>query len=454
MLMYTNKKTYEIDRCSFLANLQLFIATMMLIFLTVIPFNVGASNGESSHKATEPALNLVAVQAVNNQSTHTPTPHSDTPSTPTHKVESQSASGNIQDYSVVTLAEWGQLIAVLFVTALLGWLIHAKGNEIKLSTKIAGVLGISIAAIIGLSTYSTTSMNAIGKSLLEIAEEDIPLTNAITEIAINQVEQALWAERAITGAYANDAKAREHAEHEFEQLAHLVDEELKAAEAMAKHGIDFAHNEQAKQKFNEVFEHLLDIEAKHDSYDNHVVQLYDLLNQGKVGNHETHELILSIEKEGDKLDHELKQFMQSVEAFTLDSARNAEHQEQSALKMQIGLSLVVTILVILLGCIITYSVSKRLKGIIEVAHVIAGGNLTQSVDSSGKDEIADVCSALGEMQEKMTTVIRDINRNSTEIASASSQVSATAETLSQGASEQAASVEETSASIEEMGFIH
>ena len=91
------------------------------------------------------------------------------------------------------------------------------------------VLAIFIAA------GSIFSLHSIGIKLKQIAEEDIPLTNKVTEITIHQLEQAISFERAVRYAQfmkdkSADLKKYEESRNNFKTLAGKVDDEILKAE--------------------------------------------------------------------------------------------------------------------------------------------------------------------------------------------------------------------------------
>lgn len=86
-----------------------------------------------------------------------------------------------------------------------------------------------------------------------------------------------------------------------------------------------------------------------------------------------------------------------------------------------------------------------------VIQLLAQGNLTETIEAEYQGEFGQLKTDINATIQRLSSVMSDIQMNSTSIASASEEISGTAESLSQGASEQAASVEETSASIEQMG---
>jgi methyl-accepting chemotaxis protein len=81
---------------------------------------------------------------------------------------------------------------------------------------------------------------------------------------------------------------------------------------------------------------------------------------------------------------------------------------------------------------------------------IAGGDLTQSLAVTSKDEFGQLAMTLGNMQQSLRKTLLEVASVSAEVAEGSRQLAGTAEELSAGSSEQAASAEETTASVEQM----
>ncbi|HUW71307.1 MAG TPA: methyl-accepting chemotaxis protein, partial [bacterium] len=115
--------------------------------------------------------------------------------------------------------------------------------------------------------------------------------------------------------------------------------------------------------------------------------------------------------------------------------------------------LLVTIASIIIGILLSRSISKPLG--IAVAHLgeMAQGDLRNDIPPvyiGRSDEIGDLAKALDVMSKDLRRIVEDILSASDQVSSGSEQMSSTAQQLSQGAAEQAASAEEVSASVEEM----
>jgi methyl-accepting chemotaxis protein len=95
-------------------------------------------------------------------------------------------------------------------------------------------------------------------------------------------------------------------------------------------------------------------------------------------------------------------------------------------------------------------ITNPILQVVRTTHRIAAGDLTDTVEASGKDETASLLRAVGTMLEHLSRIVADVRGGSETIANASSQLASMSQNLSQGTSHQAASVEETTGTLEEI----
>ncbi len=117
-------------------------------------------------------------------------------------------------------------------------------------------------------------------------------------------------------------------------------------------------------------------------------------------------------------------------------------------------TIVIGIIGILILCVILYFIldiiTKRLHTAIKYSETIAKGDLTNQIEVNGKNEIAELATALNQMSKKLKTVVSNISKSSDSIKNASDEITIYSSELLQGSSSQAVSVEQALASIEEM----
>jgi methyl-accepting chemotaxis protein len=132
--------------------------------------------------------------------------------------------------------------------------------------------------------------------------------------------------------------------------------------------------------------------------------------------------------------------------------------EDEALATARALSLVFLLVgaaLVALGIAVALAVGRRisrpLTKVTAQAEAIASGDLSQDIaQSTGKDEVARLSAAFGDMAGSISPVIGNIRTASEQLASGAGSISAAAQSISQGTSRQASSMEEVCASIEQM----
>lgn len=105
---------------------------------------------------------------------------------------------------------------------------------------------------------------------------------------------------------------------------------------------------------------------------------------------------------------------------------------------------------IILGMLITKSITKPIVQMVDGLKNVAEGDLTVKLNIESKDEIGDMGDALNNTVENLHQIIFEIQDAANQTASSGEELSASAQSISSGAQNQASAVEEISASIEEM----
>ena len=99
---------------------------------------------------------------------------------------------------------------------------------------------------------------------------------------------------------------------------------------------------------------------------------------------------------------------------------------------------------------IVTTISRGLSASVELARKVADGDLRDTAQVRGNDEISDLLKAQNEMIGKLRETVGNVSAAVRNVAAGSSQMASTSEELSQGATEQASSTEQVSSAVEEM----
>jgi methyl-accepting chemotaxis protein len=104
----------------------------------------------------------------------------------------------------------------------------------------------------------------------------------------------------------------------------------------------------------------------------------------------------------------------------------------------------------LLVYFLTNSITRPIHKGIEIAHLIAEGDLTQELDVNRKDEIGVLAEALNKVSQNLRSIVTYLSENSNTITNSSQKLLESANEISDGSKQQASAAEEISSSMEEM----
>ena len=273
----------------------------------------------------------------------------------------------------------------------------SKIAHTSIRNKVFGTVGICIAALVGISAFAMLQMNALGRELAAIAEQDIPLTRNLTQVATHQLEQTIQFEHMLRSALesqsnSNAVTAYEHAVKEFKKYDAQVTEELHQAEELAQNGVERSHSDAERAEFAHVVEALKSIEQEHETFSKHVDEVIALFGEGKIA--EGMEKGNTIDAEAEKLDHELEALAAEIVKLTAEVALAAERHEKSALIwLMILAALAVTCSALVAWYVITRFLTGPLMNVASAITALTSGNTDIEVNVEYNDEIGKVAEA-------------------------------------------------------------
>jgi methyl-accepting chemotaxis protein len=136
----------------------------------------------------------------------------------------------------------------------------------------------------------------------------------------------------------------------------------------------------------------------------------------------------------------------------MEAAEAAAHvADTRAMTMLIGLTMLAVLLSAGAAWLITHSITQPMKRAIELASRIRDGDLTPTVEATGRDETGQLLAAMGDMQISLVNVVSEVRGNAESVATASAQIAQGNQDLSQRTEQQASSLQQTAATMEELG---
>ncbi len=150
----------------------------------------------------------------------------------------------------------------------------------------------------------------------------------------------------------------------------------------------------------------------------------------------------------------LMQNLQKLEGILIAEATLLEQQGEAARNqtlMLFGLAVGLAALFVVPSTLLNMrSICQPLREAQRLAGAIAQGDLTQKVQADGRDELAALMKALGEMQASLARIVGQVRSSTDSIGTASSQIASGNQDLSARTEQAASSLEETAASMEQL----
>jgi methyl-accepting chemotaxis protein len=130
-----------------------------------------------------------------------------------------------------------------------------------------------------------------------------------------------------------------------------------------------------------------------------------------------------------------------------DQSRRAASSASVGIYCALGIGLVVGLVV---PIFITRRITRPITRLIDSMRIVADGDMTQDIDTSGKDEIGDLAHWFNICASNLGKLITEVKSGAMEVAAAATEIAASSETIASGTGKQSSQIEQVTASIKEM----
>lgn len=306
------------------------------------------------------------------------------------------------------------------------------------SLKIGAKLGIAFAAVVFLTVimgvFSLTRISSMTDSIVDLGENVLPSTVTLFEFA-GQVSKLRGLEAELVLANASDQGP---IKQRIETATVDTNAKLKEYEALVS-------DEEDKRLFEEVHKQL-------DAYLLTTPKIVSAVTKGDEG---TKEAVNLLTGEGSQSYASLSKALSTLIKFNIDGGRHSAAKGKAdavfARNTTLGALMLVVALAILLGFIATRMIVNPVNRAAQAAALVASGDLTKTINVSGKGEIADLLRSIKNMQMSLTKTVFAVRQGSESVANASAEIAQGNQDLSSRTESQASAIEETSSSMEELG---
>ncbi|MGY3689448.1 methyl-accepting chemotaxis protein [Vibrio coralliilyticus] len=318
------------------------------------------------------------------------------------------------------------------------------------------LLGLSqLLAMIIMGVFALYQMNKIGNELVDIAEEDIPLTKMLTVVTEHQLEQAILFERALIKAIRVEQglaqmSVFQEAKKKVHDLTVKTEKELYEVEEFIEKAIPLLYSVEAQEKFKKLLGELKVVEKSYSTLVGEVDKTMDYGSNGQI--EEMLEFSKKVEAHEDEIDKSLISILDEVQNFTLASALQAEEDEKYAIKWMTIIASVSIVLGILMPFLVTRAIRTPIMNLIDRLKQVAegDGDLTIRLDDSSRDETGTVANAFNKFLGVLMGTITQINSKAEELGQSSEvAVSAMQRTL-QNVEKQRCDIEQVATAINQM----
>ncbi|MEX3773348.1 methyl-accepting chemotaxis protein [Pseudomonas sp. MYb118] len=309
-------------------------------------------------------------------------------------------------------------------------------NDAKLSTKLITAFAVCAFITLGVGLLGSRGVSELSNSLRSVFNNNLVGVMNIAQTKIKAVGQTRDMYRLYV---ATAAGLPQSSKDEF--LASLAANKLASEKAFAEYRrTPLADDERAAADR---------MEKAWPVYQAIVQKYLDLMKAGDVENGRAL-LLGDLQKNYRVVMDELTLMNNSNDQQVSEAANNALLTESSArTSLYIGI-VVAFIAAILLGLFISRLISRPIGYAVASARSIAGGDLTQHITSTGRDEAGQLLTALAEMQGSLKNTIQQIASAADQLASAAEELTAVTDNGSRGLVRQNDEIQQAATAVTEM----
>ncbi|GGE52972.1 chemotaxis transducer [Halopseudomonas oceani] len=186
-----------------------------------------------------------------------------------------------------------------------------------------------------------------------------------------------------------------------------------------------------------------------DTYMTHQRQVVELVSQGQ--NAQAEEVVNRyLNDDADNMVQKLASLTDINEKGATAATASSSVVFRDSLTVVLCVAAASLVLTIIMAIMLTRSIVTPLGKAVQLANVIASGDLTQQMQDQGKDEPAELLAALNTMQQNLAQTIHGINTSSTQLASAAEELNAVTEDANRGIRQQNQEMEQAATAVNEM----
>lgn len=305
-------------------------------------------------------------------------------------------------------------------------------RRVSIATRLAGGFLIMALIVLLLGTMSLRETRSVHDQTVEINDKWLPSLVDLARINQDFMRYRIFALRSILAG--NIQEIRQH-----RQTMNTLEQGLETAEAALDARIEAAEPQRIFDSFREQRRRYMEVAG-------------EMSRAAEANDDETAMRIVAeqLNPMADAATAQLLAMERVVFSSSDDAALRAEEAYQNALRVVIAAIIAATALTLLLAWLLTRSIIVPIRQAVHASEVIAAGDLTQTIEISGRDEATRLLGALSSMQNQLRDTLHSIGNSSSQLASAAEELNAVTEDGTRSLQQQNDEIQQAATAVNEM----
>lgn len=305
-------------------------------------------------------------------------------------------------------------------------------RQYKIGARLIAAFGLLSAVLIFQGLMSLQSMSTLRHTAHELEGNTIPSLASLSEINLSVMRARVFTFRLLL---AETEVERSQAEQTLMQIRQSIQSAEKHYEPL----ISMAEERQVYEEFNRSLQQYL------QGQDN---MLAKLRSGDKVEAKRIVDEVMSVD--ADKMTKLLIKLSEVNIAYADEQTELAKQEYSSSQTLIYAIIVLSLIIALFIAISMTRSIVQPLEQAVRISGIVAGGDLTQAINTQGQDEISQLLQALANMQKNLRDTLSHIANSSSQLASASEELNSVTEDASRGISQQNDEIQQAATAITEM----
>lgn len=259
--------------------------------------------------------------------------------------------------------------------------------RLTIGTKVFSIAAVILALMIAAAVVSIVLTSRVGAELDAITNRHLPVSEAVSRIEINILEQEIAIQRLLVLAEAPETTPAElEAERaRFDEIDRLIRRELEQVVSVAR----------LDGRFEAAVPVATELQARYETLATLSLVVADALKSADREAFLTKRV--ELDSAQDAINTKLETLRQSLGQIARDSAELADRHESIALNVISVLTVLAAVLGLLFGTLVTRGLVRSVRNLVQGTVAVEGGNLDTQLEVISHDEVGRLTDSFNRM---------------------------------------------------------